>query len=196
MEYRSSRKKVKRGTIHGDDRFPVETIRRLIEIPRLASYFFCRWTNLVDDVPLLKKNPKSVIAWVKRESGGQGDLKHEHARVYEMVLFYPGLKHSFNRGRPPDLVFEPNTKNELHLTHKPVPLLREMLEWYEFDTVLDPYAGSGSTLRAARQLGKHFLGFEIDKRNHAEAVHLIELPLEEKRTPKPDVQPRMFPDRM
>lgn len=200
MEYRSSRKKVKQRPIHGDDRFPVETIRRLTEIPKLASYFFCRWDNLCNDLPLLKKilkkDPKSVIAWVKREGGAQGDLEHEHARVYEMAMFYPGLNHSFNRGRPPDLLFEPNTKNELHLTQKPVPLIAEILEWYEFKTVLDPYAGSGSTLRAARQLGKHFLGFEIDKMNHAEAVHFVELPLEEKSTPPPDVQPRFFFDRI
>jgi site-specific DNA-methyltransferase (adenine-specific) len=195
LEYRSSRKKVKR-RIYGDDRFPLETIRRLTEIPKLASYFFCRWDNLCNDLPLLKKNPKSVIAWIKREGGGQGDLEHEHARVYEMALFYPGLNHTFNRGRPPDVLFGRNTKNELHLTQKPVPLIREMLEWYEFQRVLDPYAGSGSTLRAARELGKHFLGFEIDKENHAEAVHFIERPLKQESLPPPDVQPRMFLDRI
>jgi hypothetical protein len=29
------------GPIQGDDHFPVETIKRLIKIPRLASYLFC-----------------------------------------------------------------------------------------------------------------------------------------------------------
>jgi len=75
--------------------------------------------------------------------------------------------------------------------------VRRVLEWYDFKTVLDPYAGSGSTLLAARQLKKHFLGFEIDRDNHAEAVHLIERPLaEEKSALSPDTQPRFFPDRM
>jgi len=35
------------GAIHGDDRpYPEKAVNRLAEIPRLASYFFCRWDNL------------------------------------------------------------------------------------------------------------------------------------------------------
>jgi site-specific DNA-methyltransferase (adenine-specific) len=196
MSYKSANRKVEQRPIHGDDRFPVDIIRQLIEIPRLASYVFCRWDNLCEDVPHLKRKPKSVIAWVKRESGGKGDLEHEHSRVFELALFYPGPEHAFRR-RPPDVVYESPTGNALHPTQKPVPLIIQMLEWYNFKTVLDPYIGSGSTLRAARQMGKHFLGFEIDPKHHAEAVHFIERPLLKKKSASPpDVQPQLLPDLM
>jgi hypothetical protein len=66
------------GPILGDDHFPVETIKRLIKIPRLASYFFCRWNNLWEHETLPK--PKSVVVWEKIETGGTGDTKHEHSR--------------------------------------------------------------------------------------------------------------------
>jgi site-specific DNA-methyltransferase (adenine-specific) len=40
--------------------------------------------------------------------------------------------------------------------------------------VLDPFAGSGSTLAAAKELGRHYLGFEIDPGHHRTAVTRLE----------------------
>jgi DNA modification methylase len=181
--------------IHGDHRFPVETIKRLIKLPRLASYFFCRWDNLWNHGDLPK--PKSVVVWAKECGGGSGDTAHEHSRAYEMAMFFPNLSNHKFSSRPDDVVTVQRAGNYLHTTQKPVELMQQMLEWYEFTTVLDPYAGCGSTLRAARLLKKHFLGFEIDKVNHAEAVHLIERPVPEARTtPTADAQPRLFLDRV
>ena len=79
MKYRSW-KRGKHSPIHGDDRYPTDVIRKLIRIPRLASYFFCRWDNLWQHDETLPK-PKSVIAWVK-EPAGTGDCDGEHMRSY------------------------------------------------------------------------------------------------------------------
>ena len=38
------------------------------------------------------------------------------------------------------------------------------------DTVIDPCAGSGSTLRAAYELGRNAYGFEIEKKFYKDAV--------------------------
>ena len=54
---------------------------------------------------------------------------------------------------------------KVHPTQKPVLLLRRLIEIFtdKDDVVIDPCAGSGSTLRAAVQCGRKAYGFEIKK---------------------------------
>lgn len=54
---------------------------------------------------------------------------------------------------------------KLHPTQKPLPLLRYLIELFTDpgDVVIDPVAGSGSTLRAAAELSRRAYGFEIKK---------------------------------
>ena len=51
----------------------------------------------------------------------------------------------------------------VHPTQKPVAVMAWILQRYtaESDVIFDPFCGSGSTLIAAKKLGRHFLGFEI-----------------------------------
>jgi len=60
-----------------------------------------------------------------------------------------------------------------------------MLEWYDFETVLDPYSGSGATARAAKEMGKHFLAFEIDPAFHAKSVIRLNQKLVDKKITGP-----------
>lgn len=61
---------------------------------------------------------------------------------------------------------------KLHPTQKPVKLLKKLIEIFTDpgDVVIDPCAGSGSTLRAARELGRDSYGFEICKEFYRDAV--------------------------
>lgn len=54
---------------------------------------------------------------------------------------------------------------KLHPTQKPVKVLRRLIEIFTDpgDVVIDPCAGSGSTLRAAVEMGRDAYGFEIVK---------------------------------
>jgi DNA modification methylase len=52
----------------------------------------------------------------------------------------------------------------VHLTEKPVELARRAIEYSSLpgETVLDPFAGSGSTLVAGEQTGRRAYLMEID----------------------------------
>lgn len=63
------------------------------------------------------------------------------------------------------------TGNKLHPTQKPVDELVPLIRSYcpEGGLVFDPFAGSGSTLVAARSLGRRYLGIELDPSHVATA---------------------------
>ena len=55
---------------------------------------------------------------------------------------------------------------KIHPAQKPIKVLKQLIEIFTDpgDVVIDPCAGSGSTLRAARELGRSAFGFEIDRK--------------------------------
>lgn len=55
----------------------------------------------------------------------------------------------------------PDGKRE-HETQKPEGLMKWCLNWFpEANTIIDPFFGSGTTLRAAKDLGRKAIGIEI-----------------------------------
>lgn len=64
---------------------------------------------------------------------------------------------------------------KVHPTQKPVPLLRRLIEIFTDpgDVVIDPVAGSGTTLRAAAQCGRKAYGFEIKKDFYKDAQEKV-----------------------
>ena len=65
---------------------------------------------------------------------------------------------------------------KIHPTQKPVKLLENLIKTFtdEGDIVIDPCAGSGSTLLAALNTNRKAYGFEIKKEFHSEAVKLLQ----------------------
>lgn len=54
---------------------------------------------------------------------------------------------------------------KIHPAQKPIGILKKLIETFtdEGDVVIDPCCGSGTTLRAAYELGRPSYGFEIDR---------------------------------
>jgi site-specific DNA-methyltransferase (adenine-specific) len=58
----------------------------------------------------------------------------------------------------------PYSGNKLHPTQKPVAALAPLIRSFTLagDTVLDPFAGSGSSCAAALLTGRRYIGVEMD----------------------------------
>ena len=102
--------------------------------------------------------PGSYFVWDKRCKDGFSFLSDGEAAwcsrgsgVYIFTL--NGQKHR-------------STSGGLHPTQKPVPLMRWCIEKAANtqDIILDPFMGSGTTLVAAKELGRKAIGIEIEEK--------------------------------
>jgi len=65
--------------------------------------------------------------------------------------------------------------NKIHPTEKPVELLKLYISnsSNEGDIILDPFVGSGSTLKASKELNRKYIGYEIDEEYYDVALKNI-----------------------
>lgn len=87
---------------------------------------------------------------------------------YGLVLYRDKLPKFNNDGQMIFNCFDwvrDTTTPHIHPTQKPVPLLERIIQIFtdKGDVVIDPCAGSGSTLLAAANLGRKAYGFEVNK---------------------------------
>lgn len=87
---------------------------------------------------------------------------------YRLILYRDRLPKFNNGGRMIFNCFEwvrDNDTPKVHPTQKPVPLLERLIEIFsdKGDVIIDPCAGSGTTLLAAANMGRKAYGFEIKK---------------------------------
>ena len=106
------------------------------------------------------------------------------ATEYALCLYRDKLPKFNNNGHMVFNWFEwkrDNSKEypKIHPTQKPVNVLKRLIEIFtdEGDTVIDPCAGSGSTLRAAQELGRNSYGFEVNTKFYKRASEeMLSLP--------------------
>lgn len=164
---------------------------------------FCAWQQQADVIRWAAdagfKNSIPLV-FTKNYSAQvlKANMKIVGATEYAIVLYRDRLPKFRNNGQ---MVFnwmpwERDGKEipKIHPTQKPVKLLKRLISIFTDpgDVVIDPVAGSGSTLRAAAELRRNAYGFEIDRNFYRQAtekmlnpdvlsqMNLIDLELEQK----------------
>jgi len=158
----------------------VEQCARILK-PDGHMYMFFHHNRYQDILPMLDKHFPDVvdttpILWIKNTSG-IGDPNRSWVYAYEPIFFV-------NRGRS---LHKPQAFNylrydtippgqKIHPTEKPAALLRHLVQasCVESEVVLDPFAGSGSTLAAAVQSSCRFIGIELEEGFYTKCVERMQ----------------------
>ncbi len=129
-------------------------------------YAFASPRMIAEAQPLF--HPKQIIAWDKGNRGTVGDLECGFGEAWEAIFYGMKGRRPLNGKRPRSVIrFDwSSTDDPVHPTIKPVALLRTLvrLSANPGETVLDPFMGSGTTLRAAKDAGLKAVGIEIEER--------------------------------
>lgn len=110
---------------------------------------------------------KAQLIWDKI-GHGMGDLSGNFAPQHENIIFATKGRFTFPGKRPKSVFRHQGQVNTgtatAHPNEKPVPLIKELILAVSSmgETILDPFAGSGSTLIAAVATGRQYVGIEID----------------------------------
>jgi adenine-specific DNA-methyltransferase len=118
-----------------------------------AEAFLAAWREAGFD-------PIGHLVWVKQYASAEKFIRYYHEQAYLLAKGRPRKP----RVRLPSVLEWRYSGNELHPSQKPVmailPLVMAFSE--QGDVVLDPFAGSATTAVAAQQLGRRYIGIELD----------------------------------
>lgn len=98
----------------------------------------------------------ACLIWIKRLDAAFGSFLSDaetawHSRGHGVYCFR-------------DLSMNAEALTRAHPTQKPVPLMRWCIQRVRGETILDPFMGSGTTGVACVQLGRKFIGIELEPR--------------------------------
>lgn len=124
---------------------------------------------------------KSLLTWEKGNHTGMGNLEIPWSPTTEEIYILGRWPKRERRGRDGGgrssatiLINAPAPaamNGRLHPTEKPLALMRALIDKCPPGVIADPFAGSGSTLVAAKQLGRRAIGVELEER-YCEAAAL------------------------
>lgn len=138
-----------------------------------AMIVFCAFEQMHMVIEEGKKygfNHSYPLVFVKNYSAQvlKANMKIVGATEFAVVLYREKLPKFNNNGQ---MIFnwfkweKDNKTPKIHPTQKPIEILKTLISIFtdKGDVVIDPVAGSGSTLRACAELGRSCYGFEIKK---------------------------------
>ena len=129
-------------------------------------YFFCSWSVFSSFENIISKyfTIKTPIIWDKGNKGS-GDLDNDWGNQTEIIIYCVKGKKLVNLRRG-NLINIPrlHTSKMIHPTQKPNDLLKQILEVSatKGDFIVDPFMGSGNTIKVSNEMGFKSLGIELD----------------------------------
>lgn len=145
-----------------DDDF-VDMCSGLVSLSKRWVVMTCEWRHAVrlEELGLLVR----LGVWIKPNGAPQftGDRPGTGWEAVA-VLHRPGKK-KWNGGGHHAVWNFPTVRGQ-HPTEKPIKLIQKWVHDFsdEGETILDPFMGSGTTLVAARSLGRKAIGIELEER--------------------------------
>jgi site-specific DNA-methyltransferase (adenine-specific) len=111
------------------------------------------------------------LIWVKPYASAEKFVRYYHEQAYVLAKGRPAKP----KVRLPSVLDWRYSGNELHPTQKPVMAMLPLVMAFSAkgDIVLDPFAGSGTTAVASQELGRRFIGIELDPDYAAKAQQRV-----------------------
>jgi DNA modification methylase len=109
---------------------------------------------------------RATLVWDKGGHVGMGDLSLPWKQNWEHIYISgPGFVGRRDTGVLKFNALAPWAGEYTHPHEKPLELMRELVgKCAPLASILDPFMGSGTTLRAAKDLGRRAIGIEIEER--------------------------------
>jgi len=127
--------------------------------------FFLQWRTFKEAIQTLENNNlqlKTIAVWDKKNAGlnGAGGMSEQ----WEAIIVAGNVKYSRFGGNVFSISREQKKRiDSPHPHQKPIELLNNVLEYFQdYNLLLDPFLGSGSTMVAAHQLKRKCYGMELD----------------------------------
>jgi DNA modification methylase len=136
------------------------------------------WLVMTDEfLPEFGFKRKAVLVWEK-DGPGMGDTNCPWGMGCEFILFFQKGRREKSATRRNNVLRTPQVRpNKLiHPHEKPLPLLESLIKTStdEGDLLVDPFGGSGSLVRAARNVNRSAVAIEYDEFNYTEAKKALE----------------------
>jgi DNA modification methylase len=110
---------------------------------------------------------REVIVWDKGDVPGMGDLKlpwgASHEEIYVLGAGFTGKRGGTVLRVNRVVTWNTTRHGRSHPNEKPIALMRILLSRCPEGTIIDPFMGSGTTLRAAKDLGRRAIGVELSR---------------------------------